>query len=253
MSNIESITEQSPVVDNLDEILNELSPEAPTEVSISAEELAAITAPIEVPTIAQQKAEAYAAQESAEVSMEPVKPGKGKAGKVKAAKVAKDPSAPVEVKRLSTADMTAKEALIYKIGTDPTNYVLDASHAVLDAPSLEAHRDAFMDSADKLAKKVREKLINLMDWAVKGSELSVYTAIAMKQLADTGTLTSAGLKNAYQTNAGKAYSEGTANAQAGQMFQLFTQVGIAKKADKGLVANETSVLLAKFKAGPATT
>lgn len=82
-------------------------------------------------------------------------------------------------------------------------------------------RREILEAGESLPKKTREKLVNLMDWWVRGATLSVYTKIGFELLIEEGEITGVSLRNRYMSNPGKAYSMGTANAQSGQIVKLF--------------------------------
>lgn len=82
-------------------------------------------------------------------------------------------------------------------------------------------RITILSDAESLPKKTREKVVNLMDWWVRGANLSVYTKIGLELLIEEGEITGTSLRNRYMSNPGKAYTMGTANAQSGQIIKLF--------------------------------
>lgn len=96
---------------------------------------------------------------------------------------------------------------------------------------------------DGLAKKVGEKAINVAQALVADKPLSVYTKIALKELASNESITSGHLATVYQStnkpNKDECYSKGTANAQAQQMMKLFPALGIATLDGKSLKVADT--------------
>lgn len=246
-------------VNSLDDLLEKIEEtgEQPAEITVAASEATPVVAATPAPVVPDEKAAAYAEQESnvGIASMEaPVVTstagGSKSTRKSKKASASTGTPATTPTKRRSTADMKASEAIVYKISDKPENFAFSASQS-LEPADLVKHRDEFLASADKLADKVQEKVVNLLDVAVNGGELSNYTDIALRALVTRKKLTSAELKGIYReaTKHGgpKDYTEGTANAQQGQMFQLFPALGIAKSVSRGLIEfNQESVLAAKL-------
>lgn len=145
--------------------------------------------------------------------------------------------------RVSTAGMEPSEAFAHKFGDDLEQYRMTAEDTDLEANKARLHA-----SCDALAKKVKDKAVNMQAFRVRGEALSVYTEIAVRLLVEKGEMTTADLKNAYMTATPKAYTSGTANAQCGQMFQLLPAFEIAEKADsKTLVLKADNVAVAKFR------
>ncbi|BBI61728.1 hypothetical protein HSBAA_30340 [Vreelandella sulfidaeris] len=107
-----------------------------------------------------------------------------------------------------------------------------------DAESL---RDEILADCAELPKKTREKVVNLMDWWVRGTSLSVYTRLAFDFLVENERISSVDLRNAYMSNPGKAYTQGTANAQTGQVmailkaFRLIDSMGDLSTGDHAMI------------------
>ncbi len=84
---------------------------------------------------------------------------------------------------------------------------------------------AFKDNLDGItAKKVNEKVSNLIQSVERGSKLSNYTAIAVKALVADGKVSGSSLVKTFES---AGLSTGTARAQAQQMTALFKAVGLA--------------------------
>ena len=109
--------------------------------------------------------------------------------------------------------------------------------------SAEDTKSAILKECDTIPKKTREKVVNLMDWWVRGHSLSVYTSIALELLLEDGSITSTTLRNRYLSNPGKSYTMGTANAQTGQVIKLLKVFGITSF-DGELVADHA--MIARF-------
>jgi hypothetical protein len=84
---------------------------------------------------------------------------------------------------------------------------------------------AFKTNLDgSTAKKVNEKVQNLIQAVETGKKLSNYTALAVKHLVAEGKVSGKSLAEMFQAN---KLSKGTAAAQAQQMTALFKIAGIA--------------------------
>ena len=92
---------------------------------------------------------------------------------------------------------------------------------------------------DTLAKKVREKVVNLIECQVEGRAPSVYTTIALKLLEEKGAFTVSDLRNKYIE---RPYSPGTASAQASQMMIMLPAMGIAQREGKTLHLDPDSTI-----------
>lgn len=100
------------------------------------------------------------------------------------------------------------------------------------------------------AKKVREKIDNLIAAIQTGKKLSVYTQVAVRELVANGSISGKDMVSAFLT---AGLKEGTARAQAQQMTSLFKVVGavVPDATQKGrLVANDKGLIdeLAKLAA-----
>lgn len=98
-------------------------------------------------------------------------------------------------------------------------------------------------------KKVREKVVNMLQSVMTGSSLSTYSKIAVDlmvkaHLDGDKPVTLTEIKRAYEE---KGYKSGTVNAQAGQMMSLFPALKMASRTERGVLApNPNSVLLDAF-------
>lgn len=100
-------------------------------------------------------------------------------------------------------------------------------------------------------KKVAEKFDNLFSSIAAGRKPSVYTMTIFELVADKGEVTSADLVAAMRASSsrgGGAYDEGTARSQVGQMMNLFSVVGIAKRDGNKLTFNKDSKIAERLKA-----
>lgn len=186
------------------------------------------------------KSEAYEGQEldSAAIEIDPEslkKPSKVK--KPRAAKAAKAPRTPKSEKAVVVRDLRSlpPEAFV----TTP------------EAPSdLEANKEAILSSLPT-QKKVKEKVENLLISLHAGRKPSVYTLEVFKALNVMGTASSRKLVEVLvstPSRSGSFYSNGTANAQVGQMMIAFDKLGIAKRNGQELTLIEDSPLVSKLRA-----
>jgi hypothetical protein len=97
---------------------------------------------------------------------------------------------------------------------------------------------------DGLAKKVREKVINIAQTLSGKSTLSVYTKVAIEALKDQGELSIQGIKDAFEAH--RPYGAGTLSAQSSQMMSLLPAMGIAERMGNVLKLNVDSKVLAEL-------
>lgn len=159
-------------------------------------------------------------------------------GKEAAKQKAKRESKPHEPKDA----INVSEAVSSKVGASTDDWKMYPAWTEVEA---EAYRDDVLAKCDLLPKKTREKALNLIDWHVRGSSLSVYSRIALDQLITAGEISSSSLRHRYLSNPGKSYTTGTSNAQTGQLMKIMTTFGLID--DEGKV-NEGHAMIEKFKA-----
>lgn len=159
-------------------------------------------------------------------------------GKEAAKQKAKRESKPHEPKDA----INVSEAVSSKVGASTDDWKMYPAWTEVEA---EAYRDDVLAKCDLLPKKTREKALNLIDWHVRGSSLSVYSWIALDQLITAGEISSSSLRHRYLSNPGKSYTTGTSNAQTGQLMKIMTTFGLID--DEGKV-NEGHAMIEKFKA-----
>lgn len=114
----------------------------------------------------------------------------------------------------------------------------------MDTETAELFKAELESQFESLPKKTREKAVNLMDWFVRGRSLSVFVGIAFDVLSSQGEIKPADLRNRYQSNPGKAYTQGTANAQTGQVMQILRTFQIIDSDGK---ANPKHAMFCAFK------
>ena len=136
------------------------------------------------------------------------------------------------------------EALVHRVG-GADGIVLEASDADLSETDRQAKNDAFLASVNTTAKKVQEKVINIMASAAKGVKLSAFTDTALRVLLTKGSVTS---KDIFEAMITDDWTVGTARSQSQQMMQLLPLVRIANRSKDVLTVNPDSVLAEHFKA-----
>lgn len=144
-------------------------------------------------------------------------------------------------KRQSLSGMLPSQALHTAMGDKVYEHCImtpKQKSMTADARKLEID-EHLANVVDGLAKKVKEKAINVF-LAVSGqANLSVYTQVALKLLKDKGEFSGTELKDRYLS---RPYSPGTASAQSSQMMQLLPALHIATREGNKLVLNEDSPL-----------
>lgn len=142
-------------------------------------------------------------------------------------------------KRPSLSGMPPSAALHTALGNKVYDYcVVNPKMQAMDAEARKVAINEFLaNDVDTLAKKVKEKAINVFLALSGQATLSVYTRIALKLLKDKGEFTGADLKAKYLT---RPYSPGTSSAQSSQMMMLLPALQIAERKGNLLVLNEDS-------------
>jgi hypothetical protein len=95
-----------------------------------------------------------------------------------------------------------------------------------------------------LAKKVKDKAINLVRHSDNPDNVQVYTRIALDELLAKGELTSKGIQDRY---AQVPYKPGTQRAQGNQIMQLFPALNVATKDGSTLRLNEDSTIVQAYR------
>lgn len=148
-----------------------------------------------------------------------------------------------EAKRAeSKGAINVSEAVTSKVGASADDWVMFDSWTEAD---VESYRDRVLAACDALPKKTREKALNLIDWNVRGTSLSVYSRIALDQLITDGEISSASLRHRYMSNPGKSYTIGTSNAQTGQLMKILATFELI---DEDGAMKEGHAMIEKFKA-----
>lgn len=214
---------------SIEELEAELSGESETEeVELSEEELTETERALELD---ESRSKAYEEQDSTtdpEPDAEDVK-AKTNTKKVKP--------------RVSTSGLKPQAALRARYGKKVYELVtINDSDAALSDEKLESQVDQYLNHFDTLAKKVGEKVNNFFMHINGDATLSVYSKIAIDLLKESGEMTTADLRKAYQSDPYN-YKVGTANAQSSQMMTLLPELGLADRDGTKLTLSESSPLL----------
>ena len=122
--------------------------------------------------------------------------------------------------------------------------VLDGAEMSLDANSEASTQECLERLEGVKPVKVREKLANLLLWAVKGKSLSKYTQVTLDLIAKAeGPVTKADIRNNLLDAKVKL---STASSQAGQMTHILTAAQIVVESGNAFTVNEGSTLLALY-------
>lgn len=152
-----------------------------------------------------------------------------------------EPEKQAAPKRQSLSGMLPSQAVSTAFGDKMYDYcIMTAEQAdmKLDARKI-AINEHLIDHVDTLAKKVKEKAINVFQAVGGHATLSVYTQVALQMLKDKGEFSGVELKNKYLS---RPYSPGTSSAQSSQMMQLLPALKIARREGNKLVLIDDSPL-----------
>lgn len=225
-------------VEMLEEILAGEVLTPTTEPTVDDLTLAAIEAEIEND---EMKVTAYKEQESTgDIDLEAPEKAK-KASKGKKTVTHADPdaeAAPAKAKVARVVFDKRSDALIHKLGGFE-GIILSSEDAKLSPDALAEKQRAFVEGVDKLAIKLREKVINIMVAATKETGLSVYSKIALNLLRTKGSVSS---KELCEAMIEAKYSVGTSRSQSQQMMQVLPYCGVATNTKGNLSLNADSVL-----------
>lgn len=208
--------ESAPVVEEEDIIeaaQEELTAEEIDEAEVDHEAESEVQVSIDEVEKELKTAEREARLEQAALSEEEAEATKMSIGKEAAKKLAKGASTPTSAPREA---INVSDVLDSKVAAS------DAHWGFIAAEEAEVTKARILSACDAIPKKTREKVVNLMDWWVRGHSLSVYTSIAFSLLVEEGEISSTSLRNRYLSNPGKSYTMGTANAQTGQVMKLLS-------------------------------
>lgn len=155
---------------------------------------------------------------------------------------------PIETKK-ATKKAQKKKAPVARFTS--TDSLVEFGNKLLAGGDMKLDVAANDDTAQCLARldeikvvKVREKLANLLSWAVQGKALSRYTAITMNMVSKAeGPISKADIRNNL-LDANVKLS--TASSQAGQMTHILTAAQIVNEVNGQFEVNENSTLLGLF-------
>lgn len=168
-----------------------------------------------------------------------------------------DPPAVVGVTKAARAAVARKSSgpktTTSKVAIDP----------ISDAELIKAAQSVFGDEIEMLetrvsvsiptlvsrirAVKIREKVADLLDAVATGKSPSVFTQIGLRQLAETGSMSSSDLfKRMVAGTDGKVYSDGTARAQSQQVHSILKTFGVIGSDSKMVSGNSVWPKLERF-------
>ncbi|MEI9600049.1 hypothetical protein V5030_12615 [Moellerella wisconsensis] len=115
-----------------------------------------------------------------------------------------------------------------------------------DCSKIGLSREVMLTSVDSCPVKAKDKALNLAQWALRGSELSIYTKLGLECIVKNGSATSESFRIYMMSNPSKPYPTGTAGTQAGQLMAVFPALGIATREGRELTLNKESPLVKLF-------
>lgn len=154
------------------------------------------------------------------------------------AEVSAESATKVKKTRTAGPKLGFKEGVFKLFSENPA--ILDSEDGELSEEQLSA----VLDSVTQV--KVQDKVGNLLACAVSGATPSKLTMIGIKALIDApGVVTSKQMIAAFKAH---GYTDGTANAQAGQMMAMFPVLKLATRTERGVLnPNSNSVILDSFR------
>ncbi|WJW83832.1 hypothetical protein QU516_17540 (plasmid) [Moellerella wisconsensis] len=115
-----------------------------------------------------------------------------------------------------------------------------------DCSKIGLSKEVMLTSVDSCPVKAKDKALNLAQWALRGSELSIYTKLGLECIVKNGSATSESFRIYMMSNPSKPYPTGTAGTQAGQLMAVFPALGIATREGRELTLNKESPLVKLF-------
>nr|WP_181374709.1 hypothetical protein [Pectobacterium carotovorum]AKG47554.1 hypothetical protein pA_00114 [Pectobacterium carotovorum] len=115
-----------------------------------------------------------------------------------------------------------------------------------DCEKLGVSKAKLLESYESCPKKAKEKVINLIQWALRGNELSIYTQICFESLIANNTVTSEVLRISMMSNPTRPYPSATAGTQAGQIMAVFPAMGVTDRVGKNMTVITSSPLVQLF-------
>ncbi|MCU6236701.1 hypothetical protein KWH75_06420 [Morganella morganii] len=115
-----------------------------------------------------------------------------------------------------------------------------------DCGKIGVDKAALVEAYEKCPKKAKDKVANLIQWAVKGNELSVYTQLCIENLIKNNTSTSEMFRLHMMSNPTRPYPAATAGSQAGQLMAVLPALNIADRVGKNLTLKADSPIVKLF-------
>ncbi|GAA0353612.1 hypothetical protein L9H26_18960 [Morganella psychrotolerans] len=115
-----------------------------------------------------------------------------------------------------------------------------------DCGKIGVDKAALVEAYEKCPVKAKDKVVNLIQWAVKGNELSVYTQLCIENLIKNNTSTSEMFRLHMMSNPTRPYPAATAGSQAGQLMAVLPALNIADRVGKNLTLKADSPIVKLF-------
>lgn len=115
-----------------------------------------------------------------------------------------------------------------------------------DCEKIGVDKTALVEAYEKCPVKAKDKVLNLIQWAVKGNELSVYTQLCIENLIKNNTSTSEMFRLHMMSNPSRPYPAATAGSQAGQLMAVLPALNIADRIGKNLTLKADSPIVKLF-------
>lgn len=115
-----------------------------------------------------------------------------------------------------------------------------------DCGKIGVDKAALVEAYEKCPVKAKDKVMNLIQWAVKGNELSVYTQLCIENLIKNNTSTSEMFRLHMMSNPTRPYPAATAGSQAGQLMAVLPALNIADRIGKNLTLKADSPIVKLF-------
>lgn len=165
---------------------------------------------------------------------------------------------PIEKPRTTYSNSKVSDMLMSRLNGNLSEIVLEFSDAELSPDDLAAKQQDFLNllnTKPNMSKdgsstqvKVAQKVVILFSFFASGGKWNEVMYRTFKLLLKDGKITSGKDGSLVKELLSKPYSKGTANAQAGQMFQMLPLLKIATKTDANTYTiNEESTIVARLR------
>ncbi|THB27359.1 hypothetical protein [Providencia sp. MGF014] len=131
--------------------------------------------------------------------------------------------------------------------TEPKTHLDINALTKSDCEKLGVDKSVLLANYELCPKKAKEKVLNIIQWALKGVELSIYTQLCFECLINNNTATSEMMRINMMSNPTRPYPSATAGTQAGQLMATFPAMKIADRVGKNITIIPTSPLVELFK------